>query len=284
MCLIIASSSGKRISKKILEEAANSNRDGGGIAWLAGSKVRFRKGLEMEEIDELLDKDAKGCPWVVHFRIASIGPAIPELTHPFTIDDAASTEGSGEADSVLFQNGTFTQWREYLLQAVASSGVPLPGAKWSDTRALAFCCGVYGKHFLSLIDNYSRFLVFDATEPADRRMQLWGDWHTTDGFQFSQRSTSAFYENKTGPVGGGTRSSFTPTTVVPTEEESEEGSVGAGTNQNSSPNNQNSLPATGQQTGTANRRSFVAKPGFDYWRRFSQTGLRVTAKNEPAIV
>lgn len=284
MCLIIASSSGKRVSKKILEEAARSNRDGGGLAWLSDNKIHFRKGIDFEEVDKILDAEAKDCPWVCHFRIATIGAAIPELTHPFSIDEIASTESAGEAKSVLFQNGTFHTWKEYLLQAVASSGVPLPGAKWSDSRALAFCCGVYGKHFLSLIDNHSRFLVFDATEPPERRMQLWGEWHTVDGFQFSTRSTSAFYEpsKNNSSAGGGARSSFTPTEETGEENANEEEAKKGVTSIIATPSQKST-----EQTSAASRRQFVAKPGFDYWKRFSQTGLRVSAENEhiePAAV
>src|SRR5690349_3478413 len=125
MCLIIASPTGERISDKILEEAAHTNSHGAGVAWHdpQEKKIRFVKGLGVEDVKKLLDSAAlKGKAHVTHFRIATEGAVCPALTHPFVIDAHATTTTEGMADSVLFQNGTFSQWKDFLTHAVASSG------------------------------------------------------------------------------------------------------------------------------------------------------------------
>lgn len=287
MCLIIASPSGKRISDKILDEAASTNRDGAGIAWSEPKekKIHFRKGLTTSQVKEILDGEAKGKAWVIHFRIATVGGVSSELTHPFTVDQFASTENEGIADSVLFQNGTFSNWREYLLQAVAHSGTPIPQPPWSDSRAIAFCLGVYGKHLLSLLDNTSRFLVFDANEPTATRMMLWGDWHDYEDFKFSNRGTSAFHTSSThfqsnrsnhgggsahppkhGVASGGTESASTDSATTLTSSEPSPTSSGQ--------------PVTSPRTGPV--RTYKTKPGYDAWRSFSQSGVYIRADNEPA--
>lgn len=203
MCLVIASPSGKGISEEILQDAAQKNGDGAGLAWLDKNKIQFRKGLTVDELRDLLATEAKDKVWVAHFRIATVGGVTPALTHPFTIDERVSVDPSGEADAVLFQNGTFSTWKDFLLQASATAKIRLPEPPWSDTRAVAFLCHVYGKHILSLLDNHSRFLVFDAKEPSTKRIMLWGSWEDHDGFKFSNKGSCAFYEKKTTTHGGG---------------------------------------------------------------------------------
>lgn len=295
MCLCIASPTGKRISKGILTDAARTNSDGGGLAWLDEDKKKivWRKDLSPDEVHDLLGKEVKDRPWVAHFRIATSGGKLPELTHPFSIDKMASTDKGGEHDSVLFQNGTMSGWKDMLLQAAASSGTELPPAPWSDTRAIAFLCHVYGKHILSLLDNHSRFLVFEAKEVRTRRMMLWGEWHEQDGFKFSNKGASCFtYQN-----GKGSGSSN-----FPQKEESQiedgpsafddEGMVVAGSPTLPGPVNPNQSSSTTVPTTTYSRTTtpasdtsnkrikFKPKAAYNHWQHFDQAGLEVVATNE----
>lgn len=285
MCLIIASPSGKGISEEILKDAARQNAHGAGIAWLDKGKIQFRKALTVEQVKELLEKEAVGKPWVVHFRIATVGGSIPELTHPFTIDEEASVAPSGEADAVLFQNGTFGNWKDYLLQAAASSGTPIPAPPWSDTRAIAFLCHVYGKHILSLLENTSRFLIFDATESIKRRMMLWGTWEDHDGFKFSNRGNCAFHPQRNTSYGG---SSAHPQTAAaggrpdvdadgPLDED-----IAADAMATAAARSQNSSPTT-STISSPGRTSRTFKPlkRHNIWRSFSADGVFVRAENEP---
>jgi hypothetical protein len=283
MCQIIASPTGKRISDKILEESAASNGHGGGLAWLVDdNKIKFRKGLDVKGVKELLDGEAKGLPWVVHFRIATHGPICDELTHPFTIDARASVECEGEADSVLFHNGTFPNWKEYLLQAVASSGTPLPEQPWSDSRAVAFVCHVYGKHVLSILENSSRFLVFDAKEKKDHRIMLWGTWHDYDVFKFSNRGTSAFStyaDNRSSSSSSRGGGSENPQRDAAEDEGAAEES---NTQVSTKPSTSERLPSsTTPHSAASSAKAFKPKAGYDCWRSFGKDGVHVRGTNEP---
>lgn len=290
MCLVIASPSGKRISDEILEDAARGNRDGAGIAWLEEGQIHYRKGLTVEELKTVLDEHAVGNPWVAHFRIATIGGVKPELTHPFVIDEHASIGLEGVADAVLFQNGTFGNWKDFLLQASASSKVRVPEPPWSDTRAVAFLCHVYGKHILSLLDNHSRFLILDAKEPITRRIMLWGTWEDHDGFKFSNRNSCAFHTHSRAAAAGGGQTH--PTT---TEAASESGSA----TDTAKATDDQMLDAMAEQAAmradeashmrTSSPGSVVAE-GHAYrlrrlhnvWKHFTNDGLYVKADNERA--
>lgn len=194
MCVIIASPMGKPINDGIIEDGANANRDGGGVAWLdqAAKKIRWKKGLDANEVKKLLATFPEKTPHVVHFRISTVGGVNDELTHPFSIDERASIETEGEADSVLFHNGCVGHWKEYLFQVYISSGLKVPPPPWSDTRAMAILAHIYGPHILSLVESGSRFLIMDARGDSKNRMTRWGNWHDIDGLSFSNRSTRAF--------------------------------------------------------------------------------------------
>lgn len=301
MCLIIASPTGKRISNKILEEAANTNSNGAGIAWSDKGQIFFKKGLDVKDVQEILDKEIGTKPWVAHFRIATIGGPIPELTHPFTIDEAASIAFEGQADSVLFQNGTFSQWKEHLLQACASRGCKVPESPWSDTRAIAFLCNIYGKHILSLLDNSSRFLVFDAKDTTDRRIMLWGEWHDFEEFKFSNRGTSAFSNNfssrhpaydQRNRGGGQSASNFqaaaqveetesaAESTEINNPDSATETTVAGGISSSNSKSNSGSALSRRSLTSRESRR-FTPKANYDVWRHLDASGAYIKADNEP---
>lgn len=272
MCLIIAAPHKKRIPNSVLEAAASSNRDGAGVAWYDKSKKKicFKKQLDLAGVIATLDGEASGKSYAVHFRIATVGGAVPELTHPFTIENNPATDATGESESVLFQNGTCSDWKDALLKATLGSGLKLPPPPWSDSRAVALLCHIHGKHILSLVDNHSRYLVFDATEPDNRRMMLWGDWHDHEGFKFSHKGSPVF----TAPV---------VRTVVTTP------TTGA-----NNPNTTNSsylsretsrTPTTGTTTGSAtdSARRYIPKEGYDAFRKFSTTGTPLVAANENPV-
>lgn len=292
MCLIIASTKGKRIPDQILVDANRTNSNGAGVAWFdparnAEKKIQFRKGLSLRELQTILEDDVRGAAHVVHFRIATIGGPLPELTHPFTVDEEASIALSGEAKAVLFHNGTYSQWKDSLLLAAASSGIPLPESPWSDTRAVAFMCNVYGKHMLSILDTSSRYLVFDGAEAEARRILLWGDWHDQDEFKFSNRGSCAFssYQgggrNFRGAAPGKSAANEENATV---ENETDKSSKPDGTE--NSPTGSRSLITRGLRARNSSKAPIRAKGNYDAWRVFSKTGdKQILGENEtPTVV
>lgn len=149
MCVIFLADKG-RPSENMIRSGYESNSHGAGIAWREDGKVHWRKGLELGEILELAKK--LPLPYVAHFRIASIGPQIATLTHPFVVDETASTRLVGETTTpVLFHNGTWSGWKAFCLDTASRVG-KFPTGKWSDTRALAWIAHIYGTGILDVID------------------------------------------------------------------------------------------------------------------------------------
>lgn len=261
MCLIIASPMNDRISNDIIEDAANTNSHGGGVAWLDQSTktIKWKKGLKKDEVLAILDGPAKATPHVVHFRIATHGGVQDGLCHPFSIDERASVETEGEADSVLFHNGTVSSWKELLFNACIAGGQKVPPPPWSDTRAMAILCHVYGPHILSLVETGSRFLVFNAKVDPKERMLCWGSWHDYQRFRFSNQGTRAFHrpvENTSRSAITTHRSNFEPVndrrTAVPFAERSSTG------------------------------RKFKPPANYEVWKKLTNDGLSLVAANEEA--
>ncbi len=72
----------------------SSNRDGGGIAYVANGKVEISKGFFvfgqfMAEYKRLFDLYGKDNPMLIHFRIATQGMVNKNNCHPFPIKGGA---------------------------------------------------------------------------------------------------------------------------------------------------------------------------------------------------
>jgi len=140
-----------RPSHDMLDEAWARNPDGGGIAWREKGVVRWKKGLPLDDMHRLCETTP--LPYVAHFRVGSSGGVRPSLCHPFPISETVplDLEGSTEG-SVLFHNGDFREWRAYGLRAAEAFKVQIPADKWSDTRAIAWLCSMYGIQFMEWMD------------------------------------------------------------------------------------------------------------------------------------
>jgi len=147
-----------------LIQMEDANKHGGGVAWLQGGKVVWKKGLKALEIFKLLETIKP--PALIHFRQASSGGESPLLCHPFPITPEASTALEGSADSVLIHNGTWGPWKSHLLHMApfyCASGKKLPDGLWSDTRSMAFLTAIYGRTALVAIDEKVAILNKDGT-------------------------------------------------------------------------------------------------------------------------
>lgn len=156
MCVAIIVPKGKAFpSMEVLAAAEAQNRDGGGIAWVDGGNVHYRKGLTAEDIFVITEKIK--APAFIHFRISTVGGEIPELCHPFPVTRASSTDLAGTAKAVLMHNGHWGRWRETLLH-LQPNNQRIPDGEWSDTRAMAYLSSIYGKNLLSMIDEKVAYL------------------------------------------------------------------------------------------------------------------------------
>jgi len=172
MCVIIACPTRKRPSLEILKACERANPHGSGLAWVQKKMVYYIKGLSASAIDENLSC-LKG-PVVIHFRIATVGGPKPELCHPFPVSKAAAGKTYGHARSVLFHNGHWSDW----LQFVEEHGVELDGPI-SDTRVAAVASAMFGFSWLTNIPN--RFALLSAR----KGIRFIGDWREHKGVYYS---------------------------------------------------------------------------------------------------
>ena len=272
MCIALCSPNGIRPTESIIDDCYASNSHGAGIAWAVGNKVRWKKGLDLPGIKAALAAIPLTTPFVMHFRITSVGPTCPELTHPFPIDMESSVENEGEANSVLFQNGTYGSWEDKLLAAVVHKGTELPPPPWSDSRALAVVCAAYGSNILYMLGNSSRFCVFTAGATPDKRsMKLIGDWTERDGIHYSNKYCEPFVTRHTanttftqgGSAANTTTSPTTPSTAV------------THSVQSSGTNGSNGRPLVRTSSNQPRHIGPPATSPFNVWEPFDQSGREV---------
>jgi len=119
-------------------------------------------------------------PFICHFRIASIGEVCDELTHPFTITRNPSLELEGKTKKgVLFHNGTWEAWRDYMLKAIIKTKCKMPKGIMNDSRAMAFLCSLYDNNFLDLLE-YNKVAILKPTG-----IETHGDFKRTEKIKCS---------------------------------------------------------------------------------------------------
>lgn len=202
MCIIFVANNNVRPTEEMLRLGWKRNEAGAGAAWRENGKVKFSKGLSLDEIIALNKK--LPFPYVIHERFPSEGTAKgPEACHPFVLDEYASTTLKGTAvNGVLFHNGLWGNWKEKIVSAAMAGKWKLPGGAWSDTRGLALMTYHLGTQYLEWIDQ--KVVVFTKDD-----IEIFGPaggekgWNVINGVLCSNRQWEA-------PSGGGGRQgSFT---------------------------------------------------------------------------
>lgn len=154
MCVIfIVDNDQKRPNDTMIERAWDKNDDGGGFAYRDKGEVVWEKGIEDVEYMKKMAAELP-VPYVLHFRIASMngGGIRPQLTHPFPIDTKTSLALKGRTNGyVLFHNGDWKGWDDAARYAAITRGATIPAGKWSDSRAMAWLCAIYGHGFMELL-------------------------------------------------------------------------------------------------------------------------------------
>lgn len=137
MCVLYACQT-KVPDERELESGHWSNDDGAGVAWIEKDHVRWEKGIDDDKgVIKLLKNTKIKPPLIIHFRTASCGGPLKELTHPFPLVEGVPTDLSGTAPSVLFHNGHWQPWEDKYMDFVLSNGEEIPDGPFSDTRAIA---------------------------------------------------------------------------------------------------------------------------------------------------
>jgi hypothetical protein len=191
MCVISVSLKGAKFPVDELKKMWDSNLHGAGIAWLDGRKVRVKKGfMKFDELVEFYGEEIpKGVMHAIHFRLRSAGEVVPQLTHPFRIDDIDSQELEYEASGVLFHNGTVADWRSLFVSVLGlfrkkDIDKILSVEHLSDSYVMSLLVYRRGPRVLKFFADTSKWLVF-GPEPV-----FYGRWERDDrkGFAFSNMS------------------------------------------------------------------------------------------------
>jgi len=145
----------------MVTKAYQKNNSGAGIAWRENGKVKWMKGLELNEVQKLIA--TVPLPYIVHFRIPTCGGNVPALCHPFPVTQDTNEDLAGELDGwVVFHNGHWSSWKDKLFSVSASSGIMLPRGKWSDSRAMAWVASICGISSLELTEE--KVVAFSPTD------------------------------------------------------------------------------------------------------------------------
>ena len=143
MCIILLAET-KHLTKDILTKAENNNPHGSGIAWInqKTKKVQWIKAenLTAKKIYKIIKSKKIQLPYIVHFRITSIGETCDKLCHPFSLNAKLNENeltGSSE-EGVLFHNGTMRSYNDHLKLIFNLNNEKLPSGKISDSRTMSY--------------------------------------------------------------------------------------------------------------------------------------------------
>lgn len=174
MCVAVIVESKDRIPSEYLKAMAEHNPDGGGVAWIDGDLIQYRKGLTWQQIDSFQHLLPR--PFLLHFRIATRGGKIPELTHPFPVGMQAFTDDlTGMAPAVLIHNGTWMDFRKHVPEGIDANLV-------SDTQTAAYVAETNEK-ILDEVKWSNAIMKAKGNGRAD--LTLRGHWTDFKGNQYS---------------------------------------------------------------------------------------------------
>lgn len=182
-----------------LNKMHTSNKDGAGIAWFEESKVHWKKGLTPKQIFTL--SESAPFPFVVHFRLGTVGVG-KQLCHPFPITEKGGGPLlEGCSDHVLFHNGHWSQWKDWLIRSYLGSRGTIPDVVWSDSRALAILAYRHGLSLLQFVD-HEKIVVMGKD-----KIRCYGHWIKEKGVRYSNLIWRAYTGNRVVTVGRGTTES-----------------------------------------------------------------------------
>lgn len=161
MCVIGIYKKSKPSYSELLK-MERTNPDGGGIAYIEGKETAYKKGLKANEIYEITKKIK--LPFVVHFRIGTVGKKSKYLCHPFIVDNVSTLKLEGKGKQLLFHNGHWGEWKAHLLQALPLLKGKIIEGELSDSRCMAILGSLYGRTFYHLIEEKIAILSSDGVE------------------------------------------------------------------------------------------------------------------------
>lgn len=184
MCQILFSRE-KNPPAEALKFGNSMNKDGFGFAFVAGGKVKWEKGFLSQDLtDEMIQKYMDlPFPKAIHFRLATHGGTSKELTHPFPIKRGVPLALGGEAESVLFHNGVWSDWDDRIRDGIIAGTINPNYLKehMSDSRAIAILAQRFGVDFLDVLSlGSNKVLVLSG-----KTWYRYGSWTEKDGWAAS---------------------------------------------------------------------------------------------------
>lgn len=169
MCVIIVAK--KRFPKlPLLQLGEACNRDGGGIAWIKNGKVHFRKDITSWQMAQIGRENPEG-PWMIHFRLATMGGPIPQLTHPFVVSEDSSLALTGTANEVMMHNGHWGGAHHYM-QDPTHLAMERQQEPWSDSRFMAVMMARHGEKFTEYVTRFGQ----KVSTLTPEGVKMYGEW------------------------------------------------------------------------------------------------------------
>jgi len=195
MCVILVPTK-EHPPEETLYAAEKVNPHGGGIAWKnTKGKLSYEKAIDADRIIEIIKEKNPPIPYIIHFRIASVGEVCPKLTHPFPVNKQVKLKTKGtENKALLFHNGTWSEWKESIMPFSGAADFPEGSYHdWSDSRALAYMAYKTKRGFLKFIDE--KIAIIEKNGNVD----IYGTWHKRQGIWSSNlhhvRSENTYHGN-----------------------------------------------------------------------------------------
>lgn len=138
-------------------------------------------------------------PKAIHFRLATHGGKIPQLTHPFPIKRGNPHDLKGKAKAVLFHNGIWHAYDDRLREAVLGGTLNpnILSGGMSDSRAMAVLAQRFGEDILDIL-NLGQNKVLVLREDTFYR---YGSWTEKEGWSASNSKIFRFVSSVSTGVG-----------------------------------------------------------------------------------
>lgn len=191
MCVIcVVNDDAHRPTDSMVQAMWESNDAGGGVGYITHKEdgtplAKWEKGIDnwkaMAEYAKELPE-----PFILHFRIPSVGGRTKALTHPFPLQDDVTLNLSGESENgILFHNGTWGRWKETLKEFTLHNSFKLPAGEWSDTRAMALMAHRLGPHWVEMFVDEKVVILVPQDEYGIPDLLMFGTWNYEYGMMFS---------------------------------------------------------------------------------------------------
>lgn len=186
MCVACVLPKDSKLSEKEFQNCWESNPDGGGYAYLAeGGNIIIKKCLNYETFRKMwvedFEKRNKHSPFLLHFRIKSVGEISLDNCHPFRVNPKVA----------MIHNGTF-----HKVKAQGTKSDTAEFAEWlgslphnflnNDVLHILITDFIGQSNKVAFMDNTGKFTLFNEKAGITND----GRWFSNSSFQSWSKSTN----------------------------------------------------------------------------------------------